>query len=352
MKQQIYKRGTRGRTANFLLAALFAVLPGSLLAENAEAPAEPDPTEVPVDACDRDPDHHELQEQSREVLRSWSCHSFRWFDSWWGDSKDFPENEVRGWMIAGAEYRQYDGFDPRLRIRVRAPLPNLNERWDIILGRVDETSYVSDTQTDDTQFFNPGAVNQQDQEAEWLLGLGHRGKGSRKGWDWSAGVRLRVPPRPYAKLQYYYNKDFSENTSLLFRQTFFWRSDDGFGLTSRGEVTQEIDPGNHLRYEGIITHSEETLGNEWYFGTTWYHQFAGKNGLSLLAFANGETEAEVPLKEYGFNLIWRRPFTREWMYLSMGPSVTWPREFITEKREMSLGFGVWIEMEFGAEWRY
>jgi hypothetical protein len=39
------------------------------------------------------------------------------------------------------------------------------------------------------------------------------------------------------------------------------------------------------------------------------------------------------------------------MYLSIGPSVTWPRYELHEKREMSLGFGVWIEMEFG-EWQY
>lgn len=334
-----------------LAVVLVFLLPISSFADETAPEAEPDLIEEPVDACDWELENQEIQEQSREVLRSWSCHSFRWFDSLWGDSKDFPENEVKGWMIAGAEYREYDGFDPRLRIRVRAPLPNLDDRWDLILGRVDETSFVSDTQTDDTQFFNPGAVNQQDEEAEWLLGLGHRGRNTKKGWDWSAGVRLRVPPRPYAKLQYYYNKDFNEDTNLYFRQTFFWRSDDGFGLTSRGEVNHEIDPGNHLRYEGIITHSEDTEGNEWYFGTTWYHRFAGENGISLLAFANGESEAEEPLKDFGFNLIWRRPFTREWMYLSMGPSITWPREFQSEKREMSLGFGVWIELEFG-DWRY
>jgi hypothetical protein len=39
------------------------------------------------------------------------------------------------------------------------------------------------------------------------------------------------------------------------------------------------------------------------------------------------------------------------MYLSFGPSLTWPREYLDEKREASLGFGVWIEMQFG-NWRY
>jgi hypothetical protein len=254
-------------------------------------------------------------------------------------------------MIAGAQYREYEGFDPRLRFRVRAPLPNMNRRWDLVLGRVDETTYVSDTAAEDETFFNPGVVNQRDEDPEWLLGLGHRGRGRKKGWDWSAGVRLRVPPRPYAKLQYYYNKSFNEDTRMHFRQTFFWRSDDGFGLTSRGDLSHEVNPSNVLRVEAIATESEETEGWEWYFGHTWYHRFAGRNGISLLTFVNGETDDPVSLKNYGFNLIWRRPFTREWMYLSMGPSLTWPKEFEWQNRDASLGFGVWIEVEFG-DWRY
>ncbi|MNC98511.1 hypothetical protein D3C83_164950 [compost metagenome] len=59
----------------------------------------------------------------------------------------------------------------------------------------------------------------------------------------------------------------------------------------------------------------------------------------------------MPLQEYGFNFIWRRPFTRDWLYLSVGPSITWPRYLLEEERELSLGFGVWLEMEFG-DWVY
>jgi hypothetical protein len=314
--------------------------------------AEASPSTLPQeDACDWTLAGQPVQEQSREVLRSWSCHSFRWFDSLWGDSEDFAEDEVRGWMTTGAEYTQYDGFDPRLRLRVRAPLPNMNLRWDLVLGRVDEESYVSDTEVSNEQLFDPRIQNRDDDEPEWLLGLGHRGKQTRSGWDWDAGVRLRTPPRPYVKLQYYWNKAFSLDTDFRYRQTLFWRGDDGFGTTGRADFSHRLDPSNVLRTEAIATHSESTFGTQWYFGQTWYHLFEGEKGLSLLAFVTGETEHEVPLREYGFNLLWRRPFTRDWLYLSYGPSVTWPKEFDYEEREVSFGFGVWIELEFG-DWRY
>ena len=34
-----------------------------------------------IDQCDWTLENQELQEQTREIARSWSCHTFRWFDS-------------------------------------------------------------------------------------------------------------------------------------------------------------------------------------------------------------------------------------------------------------------------------
>ena len=311
---------------------------------------EEEEPEAEDDKCNYPIARPEIQERSQELLRSWSCHTFRWFDSWWGDRYDFDEKAVNGLLTVGADYRQYDGFNPRLRLRVRAPLPNLTRRWDLIVGRLDEEAFVSDTQGQDNTFYNPGLINRGEEDS-WLLGLGHRGKRVRSGWDYSVGVRLRTPPAPYGKVQYYFNHRFTEDTDLRFRQTFFWRRDQGFGTTSRGDLATALDDRNVMRWEGIATFSESTEGTEWYFGQTWYHLFAHRSAISLLGFARGETDAPVQLKEYGAKLIWRRPFTRRWLYLSIGPSITWPREEPEEKRELSLGFGMWIEMEFG-RWHY
>jgi hypothetical protein len=302
------------------------------------------------DGCESDLEEAELQEQSREVVRSWSCYSFRWFDSWWGDKYDFDEKAVNGLLTLGARYTDYYGFDPKFRLRVRAPLPNLSSRWDLILGRVDEEAFVTDTQGQDKTFYNPGAISRGEDEA-WLLGLGHRGRQRKSGWDYSLGVRLRLPPEPYVKASWFYNKDLSERSDFRFRQTFFWRSDRGFGTTSRGDLAYGVNEKNVLRWEAFGTTHDKTQGVQWYAGQTWYHLLADRSAFSLRSFIRGETDAEVGFKEYGIDMIWRRPFTREWLYLSVGPSVTWPREVLEDRREISLGFNLWLEMEFG-NWRY
>lgn len=318
--------------------------------EERPARAGTPPTEPLPDPCDWTFDHPEFQEDSRDFVRGVTCYSYRWFDGLFGDEYDFPEEQLNGLLTTGLSYEQYDGFDARLRLRVRAPLPNLDNRFDLILGRGDDTAIISDTEGNNETFYNPGLLNR-GQDDSWLLGLGARARGGRRGWDWSAGVRLRTPPVPFVRTQWFYYKQFGEAADLRFRQTFFWRSDDGFGSTSRGDYAWATGPQDVLRWEGVLTYSEVTLGTQWFIGHSWYHLLGDRNAFSLLTFADGETDAEVPLKEFGFRLVWRRSFTRDWLYLSLGPTATWPRFFLEEERELSLGFGAWLEMEFG-NWVY
>lgn len=305
-------------------------------------PAAPDDA---GDLCDWDLEGQPLQEDTQELLYGVSCHSLRWLDQLFGAEKDFPEEEVSGFWLLGFDYREYDQFDFRGRFRVRATLPNLSNRWDVIVGRENEEEFVSDTAPQEQTLFNPGLSR--DADNEWLLGLGHREKNRRKGLDYSVGVSGGFPISLYGKAQYYFNHDFTQQTDLRFRQTLFWRTDEGLGTTSRANLVHVASTTDVIRWEGVATVSEDTEGMEWYAAQTWYHQLRGKNAISLQAFARGETDAEVSLLDYGLNLRWRQPFTRDWMFLSMGPYISWPRTYQYEERELSLGFSMWIEMEFG-----
>lgn len=326
--------------------------------ESPKQPAEPDPagdsqataeSTEPTDECDWDLKDQPLQEQTQELVYGVSCHSFRWLDHLFGEELDFPENEVNGIWLLGFDYREYDQFDFRGRFRVRASLPNISKKWDVIAGRENEDEFVSDTAPAEQTLFNPGLSR--DNDNEWLLGLGHRPTNRRRGLDYSLGLRLGSPSSLYGKVQYFYNKQYTEKTDLRFRQTLFWRTDEGLGTTSRANLVHQANLQNVIRWEGVATVSEDVDGMKWYAAQTWYHQLHGKNAISLQAFMRGETDEEVPLRDYGLNLIWRQPFTRDWMFLSMGPNITWPRTFESEERELSLGFSLWVEMEFG-DYRY
>lgn len=303
-----------------------------------------------VDPCIYHPENSKLPEQSRAVVHTFSCHAIRWFDGLFGDDHEFPTDEVSGELTTGFTWSEYDGFDPKLRFRVNAPLPNLNGRVNAFLGRVEEEAYIRDTKTTDQSIFREGIED--DQERSWLLGLGYKAdKNKNRGWDYSIGVRLRLPPRPYAKVRYHHDFTFGSKTDLRFRETFFWRKDRGFGSTTHFDLAHDLGERDLLRWETIATISEITDGVEWWTGATHYHHLGGQSALATLLFVRGETSAPVELEEYGIRFTWRRPVARDWLFIEFGPSISWPRERIEEKRELSLGLGVSLKMQFG-DYRY
>ena len=280
-------------------------------------------------------------------LHSGVCLATRWFDQLFGRTIPFKEDEVYGRVSLGTQYTEHDGFKFLGRLRLHAPLNNMNERFNAFVGRVDEDAYLQDSKP-----ALPGAI--QDgilgEDASWLLGLGYRPQKYKKnGFSFSAGLKL--PLDVYARVRYRWDHEFNAKNSTRFRQSVFWRSDRGFGTTSRINFFHFRKPDSMLRWENILTVAEDLEGVKWYSGVTLYQNLKGVQGLSVLGFITGETESEVGLREYGLRVTWRRPIAREWMFLELGPSVTWPRETQTMQREISLGFGVLVEVQFG-DFRY
>ena len=87
---------------------------------------------------------------------------------------------------------------------------------------------------------------------------------------------------------------------------------------------------------------------EWLSSVTLYQNLGHGRALAYQAGASGESDGEVPLKDYGLRLIFRRQIFREWLILELRSSITWPRETLLETRERNLGVGAAVEMQFGA----
>jgi hypothetical protein len=319
--------------------------------QTAATPAEAGVPEIPEagdedDKCKQQPARDELPEKVQSGVFRFACHTVRWVDSLFGDSRDFREESIEGRMTFGFAWNQYEHWDPSLRFRVRTELPNLSSRWNAFLGRVDEEDYVSGAETFQESSLRRG-ISDRD-ESDWLLGLGYRDRDEQSGgWDYSVGVRLRVPPRVYVRARYEKNAAISPRLDLRYRQTIFWRDGTGFGTTTHLDSARELSLQNVLRWEFIGRITEETEGVEWWIGNIWYHRLGDNRGVSLRSFARGATDHEVELLEYGFELTWRRQVIRDWLYINAGPTLTWPRERREERREASLGFQVLMEMRFG-----
>src|SRR5678815_955164 len=138
----------RFRAAAVIAAAVFAAF---LVSAPAQAQDEEEESAVtPMQGCaEREQPDASILERLRRRLTVTTCASSAWLDSLGGDQFRYDQYRATyGTVSVGGLWSDYDGFDPRLRFRVRLQLPQWDERFSAVAGRDGEDDYISDTEGD------------------------------------------------------------------------------------------------------------------------------------------------------------------------------------------------------------
>ena len=276
------------------------------------------------------------------------CGTARWFDSFFGDSTRYDTTVDQTWgrLGAGAYYDERDEWDLDFRLRAQAELPAAKRRTRLLLGRGDEKELIEDRGTSPRDSL-PSRFNEVEDNA-WLLGLGFaRKEGLKRGIDFGVGVRLGLPLEPYVKARFFRNWSVTEKTLLRFRQTGFWRDGRGLGTTSQFDIDHLIANNFLFRWHNWGTVAEDVDGLDWGSSTTLFQSLSDRRALAYRLFVRGETDAEERLKDYGLELRYRRRILRDWLFIEFVTGLSWPKETMLEKRELTLGAGVGLQLYFG-----
>jgi hypothetical protein len=339
-------------------ALVTCALLGQLVAAEAEEPLPLDAigsvaTEIPpLDSppaphCKQSPSEKKaaLDSVQRGVYLS-VCNTARWFDGLFGTRRyDQDSDATYGRLKLGGGWDDRDGFDTRLRLRTRFALPNMENRLRLVFGRVDDREIIEDARPGGQAL--PQNFERVDDEA-WLLGLGYSDQsGLENGFDFGAGVKIRTPVDPYTKASYRHNFTFNDSTALRARQTVFWRDSRGLGETSEIDLDYLLTPKLLLRWDNTGTLAEDVSRLEWSSALTLFQSLGDRRGLSYTTFVSGVANTDVPIRDYGAELRYRKRVLREWLFLETRASVTWPRETLEEERDINPGVGIGFEMYFG-----
>jgi hypothetical protein len=337
----------RPRIGNVAALALLISIP-AFAQEQEQQTAPPEGTAGPVEVCEQaEPPDASMLERMRRRLTVTACASSAWLDSLFGDQLRYKEyRETYGTVSAGALWSEYDGFDPRLRFRVRLQIPQWDERISAFAGRVGEDDYISDTEGDFRALPTRQFGTLEDESV--LVGLGYS-KPKRTGNDFDAGVGVRVdlPLDPYARARYEVVRTLAEHFVLTARETVFWQNSEGFGTTTRLTLDRALTDKLLLRWANVGKYTEETNGLEWYSQLTLFQSLNDRTGLAWQGQVEGETDNEVPTTRSGVRLIMRRQLDPEWLFLELRGGVSWPRRKLEESREASPEVGIALEMQFG-----
>lgn len=309
---------------------------------DAAEPAVTDLCEVAVPA-----DEPRLDQFRREMFET-VCASARWFDGFFGSQRyDEEARKTRGRAQLRVVYDEYDDWEIDGRFRARYELPNLDRRVNAFLGREDEEEFVSGT--DDTFRFLPDFFRGEGRE-EWIVGLGYRPvSGDRRQTDFDIGVDVDTPLEPFARGRYRQYWLVGDRNLLRAQQSLYWTSQRGFGATTHFDAERPVGDQFLMRWSNRGTIDEESAGVDWFTGVTLYHGFGPDQAIALSLAAEGATDHEVGLHEYGSRVTYRRRMLREWFFGELIGGVSWPRESLLEDRDMAWHFGFGFEIQFSGE---
>ena len=304
----------------------------------------------PVELCEDKPGGTAWIDRMQAGLYRTICLSAARFDGFFGNARfDDEYQATHGSLAVGALWDERDQWDPSVRFRAHVRLPQLSERFTAFVGRLDPDEYVTELRDDfDTL---PRQFARADDDAV-LLGLGYRQPARRGGhFDAGVGARLGWPLEPYAKGTYRLALPLFDRNLLRLHETIFWQEGDGLGATTRLDFERLLAEDFLVRWTGSGAFTEEAEGVHWFSTLTLYQNLGDGRAFAYEAGISGESDREVGIADYGLRAIYRRRIHREWLFLELRSSITWPRDTLLERRQPNWGAGVALEMLFGERTR-
>lgn len=329
--------------------ALAFVLTLGPIAHTAWAQVPPD---TPMGTTGRNTDQdvpYNWLDQAHQALYETIWRSAEYLDRWFGSGEaDMQYQSVHGSVAPGLLYTRYDQLRAQARFDVNIPLPQIDERVHSFFGRFDPNEVITE-QNEPTglipRTYGPAP------EDQTLLGIGfHQSLGKEGGGiESAAGVRLGFPMDPYLKGSYVFQWKALETGRFTLRETLFWQRSEGAGETTRLDLDKIPDENWLVRFTISGTKSQQSLGLRGYSSLLVLHSLSSTRAVALGISCDGQTDAPVPLHDYGAKVAYRQNVLRRWLIAEVRASVDWPRDYVTQHRPVSPGVGIGFEILLGTE---
>jgi len=284
----------------------------------------------------------------RSIFKS-VCSSARWFDNLFGNDAAFIEAEPTiGWFRGAVVWNERDGFDVDGTLRTKFDLPNVDKverRVRGFFGRVSDEEFTRET---GSPLERRPDVFRTTEDEEWLLGLGYSPiKNSRRRLDIGGGVNVAWPPDVWARARYRRHAFFGDRTLGRYRQTLFWKQEDGAGASSIFDLEHMIRKRFLVGWNGSATFSQATEGVDWLTSFILYQALTPGSALAYRFAIDGETGADVPLNVYSIRLTYRGRVSREWLFLEVRPEVAYRKFERGGDWDVVPGLYLGFELHFG-----
>jgi hypothetical protein len=288
-------------------------------------------------------------DKTRQTLYDTMWHSAARVDRWFGSGEDDSVyQQVYGSIAPALLYTQYDGLRAQVRFRMNFPLPQVNERIHAFVGRFDPSEFI--TERNEPSGSIPRTYGPPTEDRT-LLGIGYQQPGKQGShFDAGTGIRLGFPMDPYVKGSYVFEHGQPISGLFSVRETLFWQVSEGAGETTRFDLERLFEKRELLvRYTLSGTRSQRSDGLRGYSSILLLHGLPNRRAVAFEVGVDGQSQAEVPLHDYGFKAAYRQGVMRRWLIMEVRTSLDWPKDHQWQHRHASLGVGVGFEMLLGTD---
>lgn len=286
----------------------------------------------------------------RSIFKS-VCASARWFDNLFGNDAAFIEAEPTiGWFRGAVVWNERDGLDVDGTLRTKFDLPNVDKVENRVRGFFGRVSNEEFTRETGSPLERRPDVFRATEDEEWLLGLGYSPiKNSKRRLDIGGGVNVAWPPDVWARARYRRHAFFGDRTLLRYRQTAFWKQEDGAGASTIFDLEHMIQKRFLVGWNGSATFSQATEGVDWLTSFILYQALTPGSALAYRFAIDGETGADVPLNVYSIRLTYRGRVSREWLFVEVRPEVAYRKFERGGDWDIVPGLYVGFELHFGQD---
>lgn len=287
-------------------------------------------------------------DRSHERL-GWSvCRASLWFDGLFGDEHAIAERDATyGYVQPKLDYNEHDGVDPGARFRAKFNLPLAERRFNALIGRSSGEDEEREARSDD-EGMEELPESFRDADDDWLVGLGYAPvRGPRNRLDFDAGIEVRTPVDVFVQGRYRRHWFLSQRDLVRVRETVFWRTDDRLGTRLNVDLERVLGGSHVARWRNSATWAQEIEGVEWFVELTLFERLGLETALAYVLSADGMTDAEVTVGNYGFEVIYRHNVLREWLFVELRPGLDWRRRELSSKREFEPVMSVGLQINFG-----
>ncbi len=282
-----------------------------------------------------------------ESVSRWVDSSSRRIDGFFGTTDALTVESDSYLRLSQAwRWREGESLDQDLGVRFRLDLPTTEERLRLIIESEPEETRGTLAEQDDQ--LTDERISGVESLRIGLNRLSRRDKTERWNTQVGAGIRVRLPLDPYARVisQRLWTLDDGP-WQLESDNRLSWFNKDGYSARTRWDLGRPLDEQRHLRFITNVQWREEVDKLEFSEAAELNRRLNRRSALRYTAAVLGESGSRPRIEDSYLEVRYRRDVHRGILFLDVAPALHFPREVDYDTRwEVNLRLEMYFRRQF------